>query len=46
MTATLPEPDVNNVWRAQTPGAAGWVRSAGPRAADKFFHGLRAAPPY
>ena len=37
MTATIPAPDVNNVWRTETPGNEGWVRSARPDAADKFF---------
>ncbi len=33
----IPEPDVNNVWRTETPGNEGWERSARPDAADKFF---------
>ena len=37
MTTMIPEPDVNNVWRLETPGNDGWVRSARPDAADKFF---------
>lgn len=37
MAITIPEPDVNNVWRLGTPGNAGWVRSARPDADDKFF---------
>ena len=37
MAITIPEPDVNNVWRLETPGNEGWVRSARPDAADKFF---------
>src|SRR6188472_4032483 len=37
MTSTIPEPDVHNAWRTETPGNAGWVRSARPDAADKFF---------
>ena len=35
--AVLPEPDANNVWRLETPGNEGWLRSARPDAADKFF---------
>ncbi|MGF1597311.1 MAG: amidohydrolase family protein [Acidimicrobiales bacterium] len=34
---SIPEPDVNNVWRIETPGNEGWVRSARPDADDKFF---------
>ena len=37
MAITIPEPDVNNVWRLETPGDEGWLRSARPDAADKFF---------
>ena len=37
MTTIIPEPDVHNVWRTETPGNDGWVRSARPDAADKFF---------
>ncbi len=37
MTAIIPEPDVNNVWRLATPGNDGWSRSARPDAADKYF---------
>ena len=37
MTTTIPEPDVNNVWRTETPGADGWIRSARPDSPDKFF---------
>ena len=37
MTTTIPEPDVHNEWRLETPGADGWVRSARPDAEDKFF---------
>ena len=37
MAITIPEPDVNNVWRLETPGNEGWVRSARPDADDKFF---------
>ena len=33
----LPEPDANNVWRLETPGNEGWLRSARPDAADKFY---------
>ncbi len=35
--STVPEPDVNNEWRRETPGAEGWTRSARPESADKFF---------
>lgn len=37
MATTIPEADQNNTWRLETPGAEGWVRSARPDAADKFF---------
>jgi len=37
MTAIVPEPDLANVWRTETPGNEGWQRSARPDAADKFF---------
>ncbi len=37
MALTIPEPDVNNAWRTETPGNEGWVRSARPDAEDKFF---------
>jgi predicted TIM-barrel fold metal-dependent hydrolase len=37
MTTVLPEPDAQNVWRLETPGAEGWARSARPDSADKFF---------
>jgi predicted TIM-barrel fold metal-dependent hydrolase len=37
MATTIPEPDVNNAWRVETPGNAGWIRSARPDADDKFF---------
>ena len=37
MTTIIPEPDVHNVWRTETPGNDGWLRSARPDAADKFF---------
>lgn len=33
----IPAPDANNEWRTATPGNEGWVRSARPDAADKFF---------
>ena len=35
--AVLPEPDLQNVWRLDTPGNDGWARSARMDAADKFF---------
>ena len=37
MATTIPEPDLNNVWRTETPGGDGWIRSPRPDAADKFF---------
>ena len=37
MTTTIPDPDVNNEWRTETPGADGWLRSPRPGAEDKFF---------
>jgi predicted TIM-barrel fold metal-dependent hydrolase len=37
MSVTIPDPDTNNVWRLDTPGNDGWLRSARPEAADKFF---------
>ena len=37
MTTLLPDPDPQNVWRLETPGDEGWVRSARPDATDKFF---------
>ena len=37
MTTVVPEPDLHNVWRLETPGIEGWVRSPRPDAADKFF---------
>jgi predicted TIM-barrel fold metal-dependent hydrolase len=37
MTTVIPEPDVNNHWRTETPGHEGWLRSARPDEADKFF---------
>ena len=35
--AVLPEPDLQNVWRLETPGNDGWTRSARPDAEDKYF---------
>ncbi|MDH5289236.1 MAG: amidohydrolase [Acidimicrobiia bacterium] len=37
MTSIIPEPDLANLWRLETPGNEGWERSARPDAADKFF---------
>jgi predicted TIM-barrel fold metal-dependent hydrolase len=37
MTVETSEPDRNNEWRLETPGAEGWARSARPDADDKFF---------
>ncbi|MCU1504644.1 MAG: amidohydrolase [Ilumatobacteraceae bacterium] len=37
MTTVVPEPDLHNVWRLETPGNVGWSRSARTDAADKFF---------
>ncbi len=34
---SIPAPDENNEWRAETPGAEGWARSARPDAENKFF---------
>ncbi len=33
----LPEPDANNIWRLETPGNEGWLRSARPDALDKYY---------
>lgn len=32
MATVIPEPDVNNAWRLETPGHEGWTRSARPDA--------------
>jgi predicted TIM-barrel fold metal-dependent hydrolase len=37
MTDVLPEPDLQNIWRLETPGNDGWARSARADADDKFF---------
>jgi len=37
MTTMIPEPDINNAWRTETPGDDGWLRSCRPDADDKFF---------
>lgn len=37
MTTIIPEPDLQNAWRTETPGNEGWTRSARPDAADKYF---------
>ena len=37
MATVLSEPDAQNVWRLETPGNDGWLRSARADAADKFF---------
>lgn len=37
MATQIPAPDENNAWRTQSPGNEGWIRSARPEAADKFF---------
>ncbi len=38
MTNVIPEPDIHNLWRTETPGVDdGWLRSARPDAVDKFF---------
>jgi predicted TIM-barrel fold metal-dependent hydrolase len=37
MPRAIPDPDENNVWRLETPGAAGWTRSPRPDAKDKYF---------
>ncbi len=36
-TTVISEPDANNVWRLETPGNDGWLRSARADAPDKFF---------
>lgn len=33
----MPEPDLDNAWRAQTPGTEGWPRSPRPGAVNKYF---------
>jgi len=37
MGTPIPEPDANNRWRLETPGAAGWDRTARPGRANKYF---------
>ncbi|MEL7158675.1 MAG: amidohydrolase family protein [Actinomycetota bacterium] len=37
MTTVIPEPNPENLWRLETPGAEGWTRSARPDADDKYF---------
>ncbi len=37
MTTVIPEPDLHNVWRLETPGNEGWSRSARPDSPDKYF---------
>jgi len=37
MTNVIPEPDLQNIWRLETPGNEGWSRSARADAPDKFF---------
>lgn len=37
MTSVIPEPDINNEWRLDSPGAADWGRSVRPGAKNKFF---------
>jgi predicted TIM-barrel fold metal-dependent hydrolase len=37
MGSSIPAPDEHNVWRLDSPGSTGWLRSARPDAADKFF---------
>ena len=37
MTRTVPAPDENNVWRLETPGPEGWLRTARPDDPNKFF---------
>ena len=36
MTTIIPEPDIHNVWRTETPGNDGWQRSARPDAAGRL----------
>jgi len=33
----IPDPDENNSWRLETPGAPSWERSPAPDSADKYF---------
>ena len=33
----IPAPDANNAWRLETPGVAGWSRTARPEDPDKYF---------
>lgn len=35
--APVPTPDSNNLWRTETPGSAGWTRSARPGDPDKYL---------
>jgi predicted TIM-barrel fold metal-dependent hydrolase len=37
MPTNIPAPDANNSWRLDSPGEAGWLRSARAHAADKYF---------
>ena len=37
MTKAIPTPDENNAWRLETPGPAGWPRTARPDDPNKFF---------
>lgn len=37
MVNPIPEPDVNNRWRLETPGEPGWERTARPGQPNKFF---------
>ena len=37
MSTVIPEPDVNNAWRTETPGSTDWPRSPHAGAANKYF---------
>jgi len=37
MGSSTAAPDENNAWRLDSPGSNGWLRSAQPDAADKYF---------
>ena len=37
MADTLIQPDPANAWRTETPGHAGWPRTAQPNDPDKYF---------
>ncbi len=37
MSTSIPEPDLQNAWRLETPGIEGWTRTARPDDPDKYF---------